>query len=123
MYIAPPASSAEHARSACWSQELRGKKGEARAGKTVETSLILLEGRVVASEKQLDLLLAQLHEVFRGYPHSNGCARVASGLEVVKCCQVCKCCFGDFFACPTYPLGDRRSLCSRGLNEYAPRKT
>eukprot|EP00752_Nemacystus_decipiens_P011884 g10537.t2 len=43
-------------------QELRGKKGEARARQVVETSLILLEGRAATSEKELDVLLEQLQE-------------------------------------------------------------
>eukprot|EP00903_Cladosiphon_okamuranus_P019664 g18076.t2 len=43
-------------------QELRGKKGEARARQVVETSLILLEGRATTSEKDLDTLLEQLQE-------------------------------------------------------------
>ncbi|CAM9977150.1 unnamed protein product [Scytosiphon promiscuus] len=43
-------------------QELRGKKGEAKARQVVETSLILLEGRATASEKVLDSLLEQLRE-------------------------------------------------------------
>ena len=44
-------------------QDLRGKKGEVRARQVVETSLILLEGRAAASEKELDELLEQLQEV------------------------------------------------------------
>lgn len=44
-------------------QELRGKKGEARARQVVETSLILLEGRAATSEKELDMLLEKLQEV------------------------------------------------------------
>ncbi|CBJ26303.1 Hypothetical leucine rich repeat protein [Ectocarpus siliculosus] len=43
-------------------QNLRGKKHEARARQVVETSLILLEGRATASEKDLDSLLEQLQE-------------------------------------------------------------
>lgn len=48
----------------CWlAQDIRGKKGEARARQVVETSLILLEGRATASEKELDSLLELLREV------------------------------------------------------------
>ncbi|CAM9096355.1 unnamed protein product, partial [Hapterophycus canaliculatus] len=43
-------------------QVLRGKKGEARARQVVETSLILLEGRATASEKELDSLLELMDE-------------------------------------------------------------
>lgn len=49
-------------------QNLRGKKGEARARQVVETSLILLEGRAASSDKQLDSLLETLQEVGQGSP-------------------------------------------------------
>lgn len=53
-----------HRRYLCWpEQNLRGKKGEARARQVVETSLILLEGRAAGSDKQLDSLLETLQEV------------------------------------------------------------
>lgn len=58
-----------HHRCLCWpAQNLRGKKGEARARQVVETSLILLEGRAAGSDKHLDLLLETLQEVGQGLP-------------------------------------------------------